>query len=404
MKNKIELRKVVFKLIIVSFIAILIFSVFQFIQYRFYIKNFNNKVGSILSEVIEQNPNVKESEIIGIVNSKDNVDLNLLEKYGIDINKDSIILNNDRYFAFFTVVEILLLIFFILLLFIIFLKYNYKKDKNLKQITKYIEEINKRNYKLDIDDNTEDELSILKNEIYKTTVMLKEVAENSQRDKINLKDSLSDISHQLKTPLTSITIMIDNILDTPDMDEETKSEFLKDIKKQITNTNFLINSLLKLSRFDADSVIFINKEENLQNVLNQAINNVAILCDLKNIKINVEGDIGIKIFCDEKWQVEAITNILKNGVEHSNENSKIDIKFEKNKLYTKIDIQDYGIGIEEKDIKNIFKRFYKGKNSSSESIGIGLALAKVIIEKNNGNITVNSKINYGTTFTIKYFN
>ena len=141
----------------------------------------------------------------------------------------------------------------------IFLKYNHSKDKKLKEITKYIEEINNKNYKLDIEDNTEDELSILKNEIYKTTIMLKEVAENSMKDKTCLKDSLSDISHQLKTPLTSIIIMLDNILDNPNMDDATKNEFIKDIKREIVNINFLVESLLKISKLDASSVTFINK-------------------------------------------------------------------------------------------------------------------------------------------------
>ncbi len=404
MKNKVELKKVIFKLIIVSFVAIIIFVVFQFIQYRIYTKNLNNKIGSIISKIVEENPNVKKNELIEIVNSKNDVNSELFKKYGINIDEDSIILDNYRYFKIFIVIEILMLLVFAILLLAIFLNYNYNKDKTLKQIIKYIEEINKRNYKLDIDDNTEDELSILKNEIYKTTVMLKEIAENSKQDKINLKDSLSDISHQLKTPLTSITIMLDNILDNPDMSEEIRNEFLKDIKKQIINTSFLINSLLKLSKFDADSITFINKEEYIQKILEQSVKNVGILCELKNIKINILGDKEAKINCDLKWQIEAITNILKNGVEHSKENSKIDIKFEQNKLYSKIEIRDYGVGIAKKDLPHIFERFYKGKNISSDSVGIGLALAKSIIEKNNGDISVDSEESKGTIFIIKYFN
>lgn len=149
----------------------------------------------------------------------------------------------------------------------VFLKYNKSKDKKLAEITRYIEEINNKNYKLDIDDNTEDELSILKNEIYKTTVMLKEVAENSRLDKANLKDSLSDISHQLKTPLTSITIMLDNILDNKDMDEDTRNDFIKDIKREIINVNFLVETLLKLSKLDANSIKFINKEEDIRKAI-----------------------------------------------------------------------------------------------------------------------------------------
>lgn len=124
---------------------------------------------------------------------------------------------------------------------------------------------------------------------------------------------------------------------------------------------------------------------------------------MKNIKINLNGNKEIKVKCDFKWQVEAITNILKNCIEHSNTNSKISINYEENKIYSKIEIKDEGVGIDKEDLPHIFERFYKGKNSSSDSIGIGLALAKSIIEKNNGYISVNSKLNEGSIFTIKYF-
>ena len=197
--------------------------------------------------------------------------------------------------------------------------------------------------------------------------------------------------------------MLDNILDNPDMSKNIRDEFLKDIKKQTTNISFLINSLLKLSKLDADSVTFIDKDEYIENILEESIKNVGILCELKDAKINISGDKNVKINCDLKWQVEAITNILKNGIEHSNENSQIDINVEENKIYSKIEIKDYGVGIAKEDLPHIFERFYKGKNSSSDSVGIGLALAKSIIEKNNGDISVSSKENEGTVFTIKYF-
>lgn len=404
MKNKVELRKVIFKLIIVSFVAIVVIGIFQFVEYRTYTNNLNNKIGGIISEVAKENPEIDKTKLFQIVNSNENVDSKLFEKYGIDIKKDSIILSNDRYFLTFTIIEIFMILVLIICLFIIFLNYNHKKDKTLKKITKYIEEINRRNYKLDIDDNTEDELSILKNEIYKVTVNLKEIAENSKKDKVNLKDSLSDISHQLKTPLTSITVLIDDILENPEMDENLKLGFLKEIKKQIFNTNFLVESLLKLSKLEANSITFSNKEERIENIVRKSIENVEILCELKNVKINVFGDFDSKIICDLKWQVEALTNILKNGIENSKENSKIDIKLEKNQVYSKIEIIDYGNGIDEDDLPHIFERFYKGKNSSNNSYGIGLALSKSIIEKNNGDILVSSVPNQGTTFVIKYFN
>lgn len=403
MKNKIELKKAVIKSIAAIILISVIFGLFQYYQYKTYTNNFNNKIGHIISKIKEEYPEIDNNELIQIINSEEDIDIDMFKDYGIELDKDSLTLENDKYFNKFLSSNLIILITLALVVLIVFMKYNHSKDKKLNEITKYIEEINNRNYKLDIDDNTEDELSILKNEVYKTTVMLKEVAENSVKDKVNLKDSLSDISHQLKTPLTSITIMIDNILDNPEMDKETRTEFVKDIKREIININFLVNSILKLSKLDANSVKFINKEISLQEIVNESIKNVSILCDLKNVEIIQEPRNSIKINCDLKWQVEAITNILKNCVEHSKENSKINIFYEDNKLYSKIEIKDYGLGIKKEDLPHIFERFYKGKNSSSESIGIGLALAKSIIESNNGYIDVESEINNGTVFTIKYF-
>lgn len=403
MKNKIELKKALIKSIFLIVLIATIFVIFQYYQYSVYIKNFNYKIGQIISKVKDEYPEIDNNDLIQIINSEESIDTELFEKYGIKLDKDSTILENNKLFNIFLILNTIILIILALLILIIYIKYNYSKDKKLNEITRYIEEINSGNYKLDIDDNTEDELSILKNEIYKTTVMLKEVAENSLQDKVNLKDSLSDISHQLKTPLTSIIIMIDNILDNPEMDKEIKIGFIKDIKREIININFLVNSILKLSKLEANSVKFNNNVINLQEVINASIKNVSVLCDLKNIKIIEEQNKNIKIICDFKWQVEAITNILKNCVEHSKENSKINISYEENKIYSKIEIKDYGSGIDKDDLPYIFNRFYKGKNSSSESVGIGLALAKSIIENNNGYINVESEVNKGTIFIIKYF-
>ena len=403
MKNKVELKKAILTNCIVIFIICIIFQICMFYQYTVYTDNFNQKIGMIISNVKSKYPNVDTNELIKILNDKTDIDLELFKEYGIDLDRDSILIQNDKNFVKFSVVNLCFLIGLATIVLFIFIKYNKEKDQKLKEITRYIEEINNRNYKLDIEDNTEDELSILKNEIYKTTVMLKEVAENSVQDKVNLKNSLSDISHQLKTPLTSMSVMIDNILDNPQMDEDIKSEFIKDIRRGIININFLVNTLLKLSKLDANSVHFINKNVYVNEIINESIKNVSVLCDLKNINIVANGGKEIHLCCDIKWQVEAITNILKNCIEHSPENSKIEIEYEENNVYIKIQIRDHGIGINEQDLPHIFERFYKGKNSSNESVGIGLSLTKSIVEKNNGYIEAQSEEGIGTTFEIKYF-
>lgn len=402
-KNKIELKRTVICSVIVLFVFLILFAIINYYEYRQYTNNFNIAINSIASKVLENNPNIDKHQLVELFSNLDESKENTFYTYGIDFKKDSLILENDHNFNKFMIIDLIVIFIFGMVVIFIYLKYNNSKDKKIEEITKYIEEINNRNYKLYIEDNTEDELSILKNEIYKTTIMLKEIAENSKQDKINLKDSLSDISHQLKTPLTSIVIMLDNILDNPNMDKDMRNEFLKDIKREIININFLVISLLKLSKLDANSVSFINKDEYIRNIIDESLKNVAVICDLKSIKINVVGDSNAIINCDMKWQIEALTNIIKNCVEHSKYNSTIDINFEENKMYSKIEIRDYGVGIDNNDLPHIFERFYKGKNSSSDSVGIGLALAKSIIDKNNGYITVESKLKEGSKFIIKYF-
>lgn len=402
MKNKIELKKMCITSCIVIIIFLITLSILIYKQYKTYTYNFNQKIAGIIDDVLEKYPDIEKREIVEILNSSDKTNNEILREYGIELDKDSVILENNTDFQKFIIIDINTLILFILILSIIFFKYNHSESKKIKEITKYIEEINRGNYKLNIEENTEDELSILKNELYKITIMLKEVAENSQKDKTTLKDSLSDISHQIKTPITSILIMLDNILSDENMPEDIKKDFIKDIKREIINIKFLVESILKLSKIDSNSIKFIKKEVFIKDIINEAVKNVSMLSELKNIEIIVSGDDSIKTICDLKWQVEAITNILKNCIEHSYENRKIYINYNQNNMYTELKIEDNGTGIDAKDLPHIFERFYKGKNSSSDSVGIGLALSKSIIESNNGYIQVDSELNKGTTFIIKY--
>ena len=392
--------------IIIIITTILVFtiaiSIINYIQYRNYTKNVNIVINEIVNNIQEQYPDLDINKIISMLNDENVSKENVLSQYGIDISKDSAILTNDLLYRNNVIMNLSIILIFSIIIIIVFVLYNKRQKNKIKEITNYIEQINNKNYALDIQDNNEDELSVLKNELYKITVMLKEQAENSAKDKINLKNSLEDISHQLKTPLTSITIMLDNILDSPDMDLQSRNEFIKDIYREIANIKFLVQNLLILSKFDANTITFNEKEEKLEDIIEEAKQNVASICDLKNIQILVEGKEDAKTTCDLKWQVEALTNILKNCAEHSNNNTKINVLYSENNMYSEIVIKDEGSGIDQKDLKHIFERFYKGKNSDKDSIGIGLSLAKTIIEKDNGFITVDSELGKGTTFNIKY--
>lgn len=402
MSNKIKFKKS----IIISLIITIIFSAFVAIsniyEYKEYTQNFNKKMASIIELIQSKYPEISTDEIVEIVNSKEIPQNNLLKKYGIDLEKKTIILENNKTNNKFMKIEVSIIFIGSIILLLIFILYERNQDKEIDEITKYLEAINNKNYTLKIDENSEEELSILKNELYKVTVMLRENASNSLKDKINLKTALEDISHQLKTPLTSILIILDNLIDNPEMDYQTRVEFLHDLKRESIRIQSLIQSILKLSKFDSNTVQFIKQDIYLKQIVDEAIKNTESLADLKNIKINVEGNKKIKLNCDLLWQTEAVTNILKNCIEHSSENTKIDIKYNNNSVYSYITITDYGQGISKEDIPHIFERFYRGKNSANESIGIGLSLSKTIIESNNGIITVESN-NNKTTFTIKYF-
>lgn len=402
MSNKIELKKS----IIISLVITIIFSIFMAIiniyEYKEYTKNFNKNIASIIDVIQSKYPEISTDEIIGILNSEKIPQNNSLKKYGIDLEKNTVILENNKINNKFIKIEIILLITTSVSLLIVFILYERKQDKEIDKITKYLEAINDKNYTLKIDENSEEELSILKNELYKVTVMLRENASNTLKDKINLKRALEDISHQLKTPLTSILIILDNLIDNPEMDYQTRVEFLHDLKRETARIQSLIQSILKLSKFDSNTIQFIKQDIYLKQIIDEAIKNTGSLADLKNIKINVEGNKKIKLNCDLLWQIEAITNILKNCIEHSKENTQIDIKYNNNSVYSYITITDYGEGISKEDLPHIFERFYRGKNSSNESIGIGLSLSKTIIESNNGIVSVESNSDK-TTFIIKYF-
>lgn len=402
MKNKVRLKKY---LLLSAFISICILSLFLIIrvyEYKTYTNNFNNKLDMIIGTIKEKYPDISDTEIIKIINNEETTATDIFKQYGIELDKDSLILENNKDFTRFLILDGIAFIGIIFGLIGLFLIYDRKKDKELAQITKYIEEINRKNYSLKIDEISEDELSILKNEIYKTTIMLKENADNSLKDKINLKKSLEDISHQLKTPLTSILVILDNLIDDEDMPKEVRQDFIRDIKRKVSSINFLVQSILKLSKFDSNTIKFIKENILLKDIVNESVKNVSMLCDLKNVDIEVNGESKAKVNCDFMWEVEAVTNIIKNCVEHSNNESKIIVNYEQNNVYSSITIQDFAGGIDKKDLPHIFERFYKGKNASQDSVGIGLALAKTIIENDNGNINVETD-NIGTKFIIKYF-
>ncbi len=404
------------KLFIISTICLIFLIVISTIVTIKEYEDYNNEIDKVfvrlISVIKEEYPDVDEEDIIKNLelnmenensenneNNKNNDINEILEKYSID-NKILDGIENKKYSSIRYNILIILLGFVLYLL--INIIHERKENKTIREITEYIKKINEKKYELKIEENTENELSKLKNELYKITVMLKEEAEESMDAKKTLKVAIEDISHQLKTPLTSMSIMLDNIIENPDMESDTRNLFIHEINRQIKWINWLILSLLKLAKLDSNTIEFEKNNINVQNLVNNVIKNLEIPIDIKEQKIIITGDKNTSFVGDYNWENEAITNVLKNCIEHTDKNKNIYIKFEENNFYTKIEIIDEGNGIDKEDLKHIFKRFYKGKNSSESSIGIGLALAKTIIEKDNGQIVCTSEVNKGTKFEIRY--
>ena len=395
MKNK----KTIILFIVIILIYVFSFNMVYLYQENIYKEKYNMFVNNIISVIKEKYPDISNKNIIDILNNKTN--LNYLNEYGIDVDDEfALISMHKENKKIFIINNVILGSFILVLSIILIINKNYENNK-LEEIIHLIEEINKKNYNLNIKGTDETMISKLKNEMYKTVVMLKNDADNSLKDKIIIKTYLEDISHQLKTPLTVINISLDNLIDNPNMDEKNRNEFISKISKEVTNINNLIQNLLKLSKFDVNVINFVNKSVSIKEFINKSIDKISLIADLKNIniKVNILNDFNLNI--DLNWQIEALSNIVKNAIEHSNENDMVYINCNDNKIYSKIEIINNGI-INDKDLNKIFDRFYTNKKGYSESVGIGLSLAKNIIEKNNGKIDVYSK-DGKTIFTIKYY-
>jgi signal transduction histidine kinase len=282
---------------------------------------------------------------------------------------------------------------------IIFTKIRYKK---INELSEYLYRIYMGEYTLDVRDYKEGELSILKSEIYKLTLRMIEQNELLLKDKTYLADALSDITHQLKTPLTSISMMAD-LLATDHIDDVKRLEFTKNIHTQVERMRRLVVSLLKMSKLDAKAVELKQEPILLRDLVEQTMEPFRIIEELKEIKVHIEGDDEASCMGDFPWLQEAVSNVLKNCLEHTERQGNIHIHYSQNAIYSQISITDSGEGIDEEDLPHIFERFYKGKNANSDSVGIGLALAKQIITGHNGSIHIISEKEKGSKFIIKLY-
>ena len=403
LKNK-EVRELILIEIIVLIIGIVSILLLNKYSYETYKEAIIENNLYIIDAIISKHPELENEVIDGIINHNisESESYEILNKYGLDRLDTVDYLNNNSYInktiRKYNIIYISILIIIVFSILIIYINKIYNK---IRKLSIYANDILNNKYNMDIREYSEGDISNLKNDLYKMTIKLKEQNELSLKDKIYLQDTLSDISHQLKTPLTSMYV-INELLYDDKLDKSLKKELLNKSKKGLERIEWLITSLLKMSRLDSGSEKLIFEEVKLINIINKTIEPIRIPLELKNINLNVSCSNDIKVNVDVNWTTEALINILKNAMEHTLENGNINIVCSDNPLYTMISISDDGCGISKKDLPHIFERFYKGM-SNKESIGIGLNMSKKIIESENGNISVKSKENEGTTFIIKLF-
>lgn len=379
-------------------ILVLFLNYFAFISYN---REVNIYLSGLVNEIEKYYPNVHEEDIVKLLNTKNSSSSDTLKRYGFINDNTSYLKKINQVQEKYIIISVSVFFAFNLTWLFMYFCERKKRKQELIYMTDYLKKINKGLYDLEIVNNDEGELSILKNEIYKTTINLKEMYAKEYDERIKIKDNLANISHQLKTPLTSIMLMADTLIEE-DVDKDKQRDFLKDIRSLTENINFLVIAILKLSKFDANVLLFNKDLINVSFLMKKSLENIKLEKSKKNVDVNLSIDESAYFYGDFNWECEAFTNILKNAIECNEENIKIDISARNIGNFLIIEIKDNGIGIPPHDRKHIFERFYKRDNSTSNNFGIGLSLAKEIINKDGGTIRL-LDAKKGAAFKIKFY-
>ncbi len=282
----------------------------------------------------------------------------------------------------------------------VFFFYTFRRYRRISDFAADIDRILHGGCQIALEKYEEGELGILQSEVHKLVVRLSEQQQRLQNDKAYLADSLADISHQIRTPLTSINLLI-SFLAEPGITAERRMELSRELYELLSRIEWLITTLLKLSKIDAGTAGFRSETVSLGDLLNRATAPLLVPMELRDqtLRITSKGN----VTCDVDWTCEAVTNVVKNCMEHTQEHGEIEISALDNVLYTEIVITDNGCGIAAEDLPHIFERFYKGKNSGEKSFGIGLALARMVITAQNGTVKAENRASGGARFTIRFY-
>ncbi len=364
-------------------------------------------LASLVGSVQDAYPEASVEDVVAVLNGQDPDDgqgQKFLRRYGAFLEDDIVVFEGARrkMQAFRRRMNLTLIISAAVFMGGLFF-YLAGRQKRLRDLCGYMEELVRGNYKLEIRGNADDELSGLKNEVYKLTVFFREQAERAAENRRALADSVADISHQLKTPLTSVTVLVDDLADNEDMDADTRRSFLTEISRQLAGVSWLTAVMLKLSRLDAGVVELEKEPLRVADLMEEVCGRLELTAELRQVEFSRDIAEDLQISGDSQWLTEAFLNVVKNAVEHSEAGGKVEISASRNEVYTMVTVRNRGKVISEEDRKHLFERFYRGASAGKDSVGIGLALTKEILNRQDGSISVESDRERGTIFFIKFF-
>ncbi|APQ76182.1 TPA: HAMP domain-containing histidine kinase [Clostridium botulinum] len=407
-----EIKELTFKFSIIFILFAILTTIFIKAELNKLNKDYINQNTLIVGNILSKHPELEDEVILSLNSNKDaryneeknyKIGKKVLQKYSydenLDIYKNPILKNFSINFIYRTIIYFALAIFIIYIMIYDKFKYFYKKAEIFTEAS---EDIMEGHFSKFIDENKEGDFYILSSKFNLMSNRLEESLLNLKKEKIFLKNIISDISHQLKTPLSSL-IMFNELMKDENMPIEDRKNFLKLSDEQLRRMEWLIINLLKIGRLEAGVVEFRRENNPLYVTVNKALAGLSEKAKEKSQQVIVDIDEDVYFKHDMDWTAEAISNIIKNSIEHTDNYGQIKISCEETPISLTISIKDNGEGIPEKLQNKIFERFYKGENSvNPSSIGIGLSLTKSIIESQNGSIIVESEMGEGTKFIITF--
>ncbi|MCT8978784.1 HAMP domain-containing histidine kinase [Clostridium sp. CX1] len=396
---------------VILFLSMILFFIANIFVQRLYYNDLKNdyirSVGAVAARIVEHNPSL-EKEIMPLVTKEISQEDQskgkaFLSQYSLTTNLDNglfpYINETSKKSNYFTLLIFIVMTALFLLLNYLQYAFFYKK---IRRLTIGAKKVVDGDYDLTINENKEGDLSKLAVSFNSMREIIKNNIGELKKEKQFLVDLLSDISHQLKTPLSSMVVYNDIML-SKELSKEQSKTFLLSNQNQLDRMHHLIHSILKLAKIDAKAIELDREKQSLNETIQEAIDSLESKALEHRVKVNFIEKEEVNFEHDRLWLEEALINIIKNGIEHTLEDGEVTINLYENPVYRRIIIEDTGEGIREDDLPNIFKRFYKARTSKkSDSVGIGLALAKSIVEAHEGIIEAESKIGIGTRFTLTF--